>query len=160
MNDFAVGKSGGELKERASDLSDAIQDGGVGGDGDVVLGEIDAGLEQGDQVDQFLLDGLEAIGERAFELLGGDLGLKQGLRVDQVADGFGLGKVEASVEKGSHGEFTGLGETGAAGKREFDDVAEDDGRPVSGDFDDVVGGVGVGLSEVGDYDFVDAGVGS
>jgi len=91
-------------------------------------------------------------------LLGGDLGLKQGLRVDEVADGFGLGQVEASVEKGAHGEFSGLGETGAAGEREFDDVAEDYRRAVGGDFYDVVGGVGVGLGEVGDYDFVDAGL--
>ena len=43
---------------------------------------------------------------------------------------------------------------------EFDDVAEDYGRAVGGDFDDVVGGVGMGLGEVGDYDFVDAGGGA
>ncbi len=32
-------------------------------------------------------------------------------------------------------------------------------RAVGGDFDDVVGGVGVGFGEVGDDDFVDAGLG-
>ena len=83
-------------------------------------------------------------------------GLEKSLRVDQIADGFGLGQVEASVEKGAHGEFAGLGEAGAAGEREFDDVAQDDGGAVGGDFDDVIGGVGVGLLEVSDDDFVDA----
>ena len=134
-----------------------LQDGRVGSDGDVVFGEIDAGFEQRDQLHQLLLDRLQAFRERAFELLGGDLGLEEGLRVDQVADRFGLGEVEASVEEGAHGEFAGFGEAGAAGEREFDDVAQDDGRAVGGDFDDVVGGVGVRLLEVSDDDFVDAG---
>ncbi len=49
---------------------------GVWGDGDVVFGEVDAGFEEGDEFDQFLLDGFQAIGERAIELLGGDFGLK------------------------------------------------------------------------------------
>jgi hypothetical protein len=37
------------------------------------------------------------------------------LRVDQVADGFGLGQIQASVEEGAHGEFSGLGQAGALG---------------------------------------------
>src|ERR1019366_7141848 len=73
------------------------------------------------------------------------------------ADGFGLGQVEAAVEEGAHGKFSGLGQAGALGQGEFDYVAQDYGGAVGGDFDDVVGGVGVGLGEVGDYDFVDAG---
>ena len=91
--------------------------------------------------------GLKAMGERAFELLGGDLGLIQRLRVDEVADGFGLSQIDASIEKSAHGEFAGLGEAGAAGERKFDDVAQNDGRAVGGDFYDVVGRVGVGLGE-------------
>jgi hypothetical protein len=43
------------------------------------------------------------------------------------------------------------------GQGEFDYVAEDYGGTVGGDFYDVVGRVGVGLGEVGDYDLVDAG---
>jgi len=35
---------------------------------------------------------------------------------------------------------------------------QDDGRAVSGDFDDVVSGVGVGLGEVGDHNLIDAGL--
>ena len=78
------------------------------------------------------------------------------LRVDQIADGFGLGQIDAAVEEGAHGEFAGLGEARAARQRQLDYVAQDDGRAVAGDFDDVVGGVGVRLGEVGDDDFVDA----
>src|SRR5215472_3090264 len=36
-------------------------------------------------------------------------------------------------------------------------MAQDDGRSVAGDFDDIVGGVGVRLGEVGDDDFVNSG---
>src|SRR5262249_35585785 len=38
---------------------------------------------------------------------------------------------------------------------EFDDVAQDYWRSVGGDFDDVVGRVGVGLGKVRDDDFID-----
>src|SRR5258708_27615933 len=92
--------------------------------------------------------------ERAFELLGGDFGLIKSLRVNQVADGFCLGEINASVEKGAHGEFAGLGEASAASESEFNNMAKDHGRSVGGDFDDVVGGIGMRLGEVGDYDFV------
>ena len=51
MDDLAVRESGGELLERRFDLRDAIEDGGVRGYGDVVFGEVDAGFEEGDQVD-------------------------------------------------------------------------------------------------------------
>ncbi len=78
------------------------------------------------------------------------------MRVDEVADGFGLGEIEAAVEEGAHSEFAGFGETRAAGECEFDDVTEYDGRAVGRDFNDVVGGVGMGLLEIGDDDFVDA----
>ena len=49
------------------------------------------------------------MGESALELLSGDLGLEEGLGVDEIADGFGLGEIEASVEEGAHGEFSGFG---------------------------------------------------
>jgi len=57
-------------------LGDAFENDRVGSDGNVVFGEVDAGFEQCYEVNQFALDGLEAMGERAFELLRGDFGLK------------------------------------------------------------------------------------
>ena len=131
----------------------------VGSDGDVVFGEIDAGFEQRDQLNQLLLDGLQATGKRAFELLGRDSRLVERLRLDQVADGLGLGEVEAAVKEGAHGEFAGLRQARAAFERQLDDVPQDHRGSVGGDFDDVVGGVGVRLLEVSDDDFVDAGGG-
>ncbi len=83
-------------------------------------------------------------------------GLVESLRIDQVADRFGLREVDAAVEKGAHSELAGLGEARPSGDAEFDDVAQHDWRAVGGDLNDVVGCVGVGLGEVGDDDFIDA----
>ena len=128
----------------------------VRNDRDIVFGEVDAGFHDGDQIDQLLLDGLQALGQRAFELAGRDLRLVERLRVDEVANGFGLGQVDASVEEGAHGELAGLGQARAAGERHLDNVTQNDRRAVAGDLDYVVGGVGVRLGEEGDDDFVDA----
>ena len=125
-------------------------------DGDIVLGEVNAGFEHGDQLYQFLFDGLQAARERAFKLLSRNLGLIEGLRLDQVADSLRLGEIDASVEKGAHGEFAGLGQACAPSQSQLDHVAQDHGRTVGGDFDDVIGGVGMRLGKVGDNDFVDA----
>ena len=92
--------------------------------------------------------------------MGGDLRLVERLRVDEIADRFGLGEIDAAVEEGAHGELAGLGEARSGGDAQLDDVPEHDRRAVGGDLDDVVGGVGMGLGEVGDDDFVDAGAGS
>ncbi len=67
-----------------------------------------------------------------------------------------MGEIDASVEKCAHGEFSGLGETRAAGQGQFDYVTQNYRRSVSRDFDDVIGGVGMGFGEVGDDNFVDA----
>ncbi len=128
----------------------------VGNDRDVVFGEVDAGFHDGDQVNQFLLDGLQPLRQRAFELARRDLRLVERLRIDEVAHGFGLGEVDASVEEGAHGELAGLGEARAAGQRHFHDVTQHDGRAVAGDLDYIIGGVGVRLGEKGDDNFVDA----
>ena len=80
----------------------------------VVFSKINSCFEYGDQVDQLLFDRLQASGECAFELLGRNFRLVQRLRVDQIADGFGLSEINATVEKGAHGELAGFGETGAA----------------------------------------------
>ena len=125
-------------------------------DRNIVLGEINAGFEHRDQLHQFLFDGLQAAGERAFQLLGCDLGLIERLRLDQIADRLRLGEIDASVEKRAHGELARLGEAGAAGQGQLDHVAQNHRRAVGRDFDDVVGGVGVRLGKVGDHDFVDA----
>ena len=89
-------------------------------------------------------------------MLSCDFGLVEGLRYDEITHRFGLRQIDASVEKSAHGEFARFGKTPALGQRQLDDVPQHHGRTVSGDFHDVVGGVGMRLGEIGDDDFVDA----
>jgi carbonic anhydrase len=103
-----------------------------------------------------LFDRLQAFGQRAFELLRGDFCLVERLGVDEIANSFGLGEIDASIQEGSHGKFAWLGEPRPCSDAEFDDVAKHNRRTVSGNFDDVVGGVGVRFGEVGYDDFIDA----
>ena len=156
VHDFAVGEAGEQLVERRVNVGDARQNLRVGNDGDIVFGEVDAGFHHRDQVDELLLDRLEPLRQRAFELPGRDLRLIERLRIDQVADGLGLGEIDAAVEEGAHGELAGLGEARSASQRHLHHVPQDDGRAVTGDLDYVVGGVRVRLGEIGDDDFVDA----
>ena len=144
------------MLERRADGSDAFENRGIGHHRDIVFGKIDSGFEQGNQFDQFLLDRLQAPRERSLQLLRRDLGLIQSLRVDQIAHRLGLREIDAAVEKGAHGELAGLGQARAGGHAQFDDVPQDDRRSVGGNLDDVVGGVGMRLGEIGDDDFVDA----
>jgi hypothetical protein len=137
------------------DGGDAGGDFGGGEDVDVVLGEVDAGLEGGDEGDQRGLDGRDGVGERAGELAGGEAGLLERGGGDEVGDGLGLGEVDAAGEEGALGELAGFGEAGAAGTALADDVFEQDGRAVGGDLDQVFGGVGVGRGEEGGDDFVE-----
>jgi len=74
---------------------------------------------------------------------------------DEVVDGFGLGEVETAGEEGSLGEFAGFGEAGAIGCALAEEVVEEDGGAMGGDFYDVFGGVGVGGLKPGDYCFVE-----
>ena len=53
------------------------------------------------------------------------------------------------------GKFAGFGQAGAGGQALAEQVVEEDGGAVGGDFYDVFGGVGVGCFEVGDYGFVE-----
>ena len=140
----------------ASHRGDALENLLRGKDGDIVLGKIDARFEQRDQLHQLLFDGLQAAGERAIQLLGRDSGLIERLRLDQVADSFGLGEIDAAVEKGAHGEFARAPRGARREPAPLDHVAQNHWRAVGGNFDDVVGGVGVWRGEVGDDDFVDA----
>ena len=74
---------------------------------------------------------------------------------DEVVDGFCLGEVEAAGEEGSLGEFSGFGEACAGGEALAEEMVEEDGGAVGGDFYDVFGGVGVGFFKEGDYGFVE-----
>ena len=108
------------------------------------------------QFDQLLLDRLQSARKRTLELLRRDFRLIQRLRIDQVAHRLGLRQVDAPVEKGAHGELAGLGQASTRSHAQFDDVPQHNRRSMGGDFDHVVGRVGMWLGKEGDDDFVDA----
>ena len=140
---------------RGPDGVDSGGDFGGGEEVDVVFGEVDAGFEGGDEGYELVLDWGDLAGEGAAELLGGDAGLVEGAGFDEVANCFCLSEIEAAGEEGSLGEFAGFGEARSAGDALAEEVVEEDGGAVGGDFDDVFGGVGGGGGEVGDYGFVE-----
>jgi hypothetical protein len=78
---------------------------------DVVFGEVDAGFKEGDEFDERLFDWLHAMAESATHLACGLTGLGEGLGLDEIAHGFGLGEVEFAGEKCALCEFAGLGES-------------------------------------------------
>ena len=99
---------------------------------------------------------LDATRQRAFQLLRCNLRLIQRLRIDQIANRFRLGQVDAAVQKSAHRELAGFGGARSCCDAQFHDVAQDDRRSVGRDFNDIVGRVGMGLGEVSHDNFVDA----
>ncbi len=157
-HDASVGVAGGECDKRRLHGRDAVDDLRGRQDVDVIEvfagGEVHAGFKGGDEGDEVALDGSDGAGDRAAELLRGDAGLVEGVRVDEVADGFGLGEIDATGEPGALGELAGFGEARAAGEASAEDVVEQDRRAVSGDLEEVFAGVGVRRGEEGDDGFV------
>ncbi len=89
----------------------------------------------------FCLIGCKLAGDRSFQLLRGHFGLVQSLRLDKIADRFRLGEIDSPVEKSAHRELARLRQARAPNQSKFDNVAQDYGRAVGRDLDDVVGGV-------------------
>ena len=156
MNDAAARERGFERSERRGQRVDAARDFGLGRHVHIVFGKVDAGFEQGDELNQRLLDGSDAAAERATHLAGGQARLGEGLRLDQVAHRLGLGEVEPAGEKGALGEFAGLGQPRAQIERAAKQQFQHDRRSMRGNLDEILGGVGVGSGEEGDQRFVDA----
>jgi hypothetical protein len=107
---------------------------------------------------RLLLERRDAARNRAARLLRGDARLVERGGFDQVADGFGLGQIDAAVEKGAQGEFAGLGQARAGFEGALHGVAQHHRRAVAGDFDHVFGGVGARGLEEGDQHLVDGGL--
>ena len=103
-----------------------------------------------------MLDRLQPLRERAFQLPRGDLRLVERLGVDEVADRFRLRQIDAAVEERSHGELARLGQACTSRNRHLNDMSQNNRRSMAGNFDHVVGRVRVRLREKRRDDFVDA----
>src|SRR5689334_14428210 len=123
MHDLAVSERGAQLLQRLPDGVDALSYLFRRQHGNVVFSKIYTSLHGGNEIDQLLLYRLQAFGECTFKLLGGDFGLIERLRFDEIADGLSLRKIDAAVEEGAHGEFAGFGQPGAGCSRQLDYVA-------------------------------------
>ena len=116
---------------------------------DIVFGEIDAGFEQRDQLQQMLLHRLKPPRDRTFGLPRGDARLIQRGGFDQIAHAFGLRQIDAAVEIGAQSELAGLGQAGSGRAGALQSIAQHGGRAVTGDLDHVFSGVGLGRGEEG-----------
>ncbi len=155
VNDAATGEGCLQRSEGRRELVDAAGDLLLWRHVDIVFREIDAGFEERDEFHEGLLQGLHAMAERAAHLAGGLTSLREGLRIDEVADGFGLDEIEFAGKEGPLGELAGLSETCTDCERAAQQQIEDNGRAVRGDLNEVFRGVGVGCGEEGDDGFID-----
>ena len=76
-------------------------------------------LDVGEGLHEIIAQVMDALAEATGELFigGGKCEVRAG--VDKVADGFGLGEVDAAIDKGAPGEFTRLSATRAACQNGF-----------------------------------------
>ena len=90
MHNAAARERGLKSRERRCDLADAPSDLGLRRHVDIVFGEVDACFEQSNQFHEGLLGRRSAMAECTTHLAGGLPRLRQRLRIDQVANRFGL----------------------------------------------------------------------
>ena len=148
----------GGAEEAGDGLADGIEAGeesGAGGGVDVFVGEIDVGLDVGEQAQEGFAKGEDVAAEAALELLSGGAEGEVGLGPNKVHDGLGLGEVHLPIEEGAPGEFAGLGGSCAAGEEEIEDAAGDEDAAVALDLDDVLAGVAGGGAMDREEDFVE-----
>ena len=79
---------------------------------------------------QTLSDDWYVLKKTTFELLRSDLRLVKRLRVDQVAHGFSLGKIDAAIEKCAHGELSGLSQPRPRAHAHLDNMPQHHRRSV------------------------------
>ena len=121
--------------------------GGFGFGWKVFVREVDEGFLLGHEGEQPVGPGVVERAEFAFELAEGLLALGCGFGCDEVVDGFRFEQVEAVVEEGAAGEFTGLGGAGAEGDEGVGYIGQHGGAGVEVEFGGVFAGVGGGGGE-------------
>src|SRR5579862_2664576 len=155
MHQLAVSEAGDERGDRRMHGLNAPENFGGRSHVDVVLGEVDAGFEQCDQLDQLILHRPQPPRYRSFGLLRGDARLVQRCSFDQIAHGFGLRQIDAAVQVRPEGEFARLGQpcSGLAGALQR--IPQHGRRAMARNLDNVLGGVGSRGGEEGRDHMVD-----
>ena len=113
----------------------------VGGNVDIVFGEIDAGLQQRNQLEQLLFQRSDAARYGSLDLLCSDTRLVDRRGFDEIADSLGLRKIEAAVEIRAKRELAWFGKARSGEHGPFHAVTQHDGSAMTGDLDHVLGGV-------------------
>ena len=108
MDNAAARERGLKSGERRRNLVDTPRDLDLRRHVDVVFGKVDARFKQRDQFYKGLLGGRSASAERAAHLTGGLPRLRESLRIDEVANRFGLRQIETARQKSALGKFAGL----------------------------------------------------
>jgi hypothetical protein len=140
-----------EAAGAGDEVGEACLKGGAGVWGDVFFGEVDVGLDVGEDVDERSAEGVGFLADGAGELLVGGAEGESALGVDEVHDGLGLGEVDFAVEEGALGELAGFSGAGSGLEEGFEDALGDEHTAVAVEFDDGFSGVaGGGAEEEGD----------
>lgn len=132
------------------EAGEAGVEGGAGVWGDVLLGEVDAGLDVGEDLNE---RGAQVFGlatDGAGELFVGGADGESALGVDEVHDGLGLGEVDFTVEKGALRELAGVCMAGAGGEEGLEDALGDEEAAVAMELEGGFSGVAGGAMEQDD----------
>ncbi len=88
---------------------------GIGEEGDVFFGEVDAYFDEGESLGKKVDGGCQTAGQLAGQELTGGAKLGLALGGDGGGHAFGLGEVEAAIEISAGGELAGVGGASAKG---------------------------------------------
>src|SRR5208282_6271919 len=80
---------------------------------DVFVREINMGFDVGQSFHQIVPQKIDALGKFAGQLFVGGGEGQFGAGMDQIGHGFGLGQINAAIEKGAPGKFARSGQTRA-----------------------------------------------
>ena len=123
----------------------------------VVFGKVDASFEQRDELHERLLCRSHAPAKRTTHLARGLARLRKRLRIDEVANRFGLRQVEPPGKKRALGKLSRLGQTRAELQRPAQQELQHHRRPVRGNLHKIFGCVGIRRGKESHQRFVDSG---
>ena len=105
---------------------------------------IDSHFQAGNEIGQLMAHGADDLGQAAFELIDGTGQALTALGLDNIHDGFGLGQIDAAVDKSPLRKFSGIGQTGAVGQDQAEDFFQGFAAAVALDFQYVFCRIGMG----------------